>query len=81
MISATALNSFVWTILVTKFINPENISSNLEDIFPEEIGRNFENFVWVFCASNFLVGLVGVGLISPMEKNWEKIKSLKNLES
>ena len=63
MISGIALNVLFWSTCITKLVNPQNLVSNTDNIFPISVADNFSKFIIIFNICNLLIGIVGIYLI------------------
>lgn len=68
MISGIALNVLLWSTFITKIVNPDNLASNIDNIFPEVVAQNFQKFIYIFNVCNFFTGLIGCYLIRDVQE-------------
>lgn len=70
-LSGRAISTILWSIMMTKLINPDNLESNQFGLFPEEVANNFPFFTYSIGTSVLVSGMVGFLLIDPAIFNTE----------
>lgn len=59
---------FIFNQVILKLVNPDNLPSNKNHIFPPEVALNFPNTLRVLSLIYFIVGTFGCLLFYPLKK-------------